>query len=1180
MRGFKSFGRKTVSLRFSKGLTAVVGANGSGKSNVLDAICFTLGILSAKFVRAGSFSDLIYNPGSPGAEKAAEYARVTLHYDNSDRTIPIDSDDLVISRQVDREGHGVYRLNGRLTTRTEILDILSMVGIDPEGYNIVPQGELSRIIRLSHEERRQLIEKIAGIATYDEKKERALKELEEVNQNLARISDRVKLAKDDLDRLEKEKTDAVRWQQAEKEIRNLQASLIFGQLTRDRLALQDVSARLEEKKKQLAELETNEMSISKASDDLSNRVAEIEPVLAKNETDLEEIQIKTLELRQEISESENASKLIQEKINSNLDQIKSLEEKLPNLKRTTENTLNDIKFLEDRKKSVLKKIEDANGILETLSEQISGIDDEFGKKRTKLDSIVIEINAFNTELSRNAAKQEILSREKAYTEEETARLSKLKQESEKNSIIIKDEIDSLRKEQEQSHSRIADSRMELERTSNEISTIEKQLQEMDLTIRKVREELIRIRTRIDALREARMYLSHGRRAAIKEILKVKERENPEGICGTVADLVEVPARYSIAVEASAGSRLAYIVTKTEEDAARLVELLKQTRTGRASFLPLDTLRGGTRPEYPKQKGVIGLAKDLITFDKKYESAIDYIFGRTLVVEDLNVARSLKHTELRRVTLEGDIIEPTGLITGGFYGKGKLTTEKRTSAGLEEELNGFQDARNSLSEKLQRLTKLKSDLGEHVNAYEKQLEVSAVQLSDRSNKIKELGQIVNNTQNELSSKNGRLQEVNNELSNLNGVLGKLKDKISQLSSQEKSLRELLDTSEASKIGGMAKEKENELVQLNNELNRIEISIAQNLGKIEQLTPQNDEAKKLIDQFRAAAPSLQSQFETNQAKLDTLNEELKTVLAGREQIKLEVDSLKKELIDNKNSAREVSKKLSTLRREINTLQMDINGLGIRKEHLESEIASGEKRIQEFPEFQSILPREADEEVTSERIRMLREEQASLGNVNMKAIEQFDAIASRYDEIVKKREKVLQEKISVLEFMEKIEREKIKKFMETFNDISDNFREIFNYLSQTIRAELVIENAEQPLLGGIAIKARTSGMEVSNIEALSGGEKSLTALALIFAIQKHQPAPFYVLDEIDAFLDEVNAVRVADLLKELSKSSQFIVVTLKQAVMSRADSLIGISKNTDTGISNIVSANIEDFTKASVA
>jgi chromosome segregation protein len=262
------------------------------------------------------------------------------------------------------------------------------------------------------------------------------------------------------------------------------------------------------------------------------------------------------------------------------------------------------------------------------------------------------------------------------------------------------------------------------------------------------------------------------------------------------------------------------------------------------------------------------------------------------------------------------------------------------------------------------------------------------------------------------------------------------------------------------------------------------------------------------------------------------------------------------------------------------MDISGHSIRKEHLESEITSGEKRIQEFPEFRSASAGGADEEVTSEKIRMLKEEQTALGSVNMKAIEQYETVKMRYDEIVTKREKVLQEKTSILEFMEKIEREKVRKFMETFNDISNNFKEIFDYLSQTIRAELVIENPEQPLLGGIAIKVKTSGMEVSNIEALSGGEKSLTALALIFAIQKHQPAPFYVLDEIDAFLDEVNAVRVADLLKELSKSSQFIVVTLKQAVMSRADSLIGISKNTETGISNIVSANIEDLTKASAA
>jgi chromosome segregation protein len=677
-----------------------------------------------------------------------------------------------------------------------------------------------------------------------------------------------------------------------------------------------------------------------------------------------------------------------------------------------------------------------------------------------------------------------------------------------------------------------------------------------------------------------MYLSHGRRAAIKEILKVKEKENPEGICGTVADLVEVPARFSIAVEAAAGSRLAYVVTRTEDDAAKLVELLKKTRTGRASFLPLDALKGGTPAAYPKQKGVIGLARDLISYDKKYEPAIDYIFGRTLVVEDLHVARSLKQTELRRVTLDGDVIEPTGLMTGGYFGKGKLTTEKRTLVGLEEEMKGFQEARNSVSENLQKLTKLKSDLAERINVDERKLEVTSVQLTDKTNRMKELDNVLGNTRNELNSKNERIREVNDELTNLNGVLEKLKDNLSQLTSQEESLKKKLDTSEASKVGEMVKQKESDLTQLNAELNKIEISIAQNLGKIEQLTPQTDEVKKLIDQARATTPALQADFETKQTRLDALNEQLKSATSERDGAKLEVDSLKKELTDNRNSARDASKKLSALRRQVAALQMDISGHSIRKEHLESEIASGEKRIQEFPEFNSTSSGEADEEVTSEKIRMLREEEASLGSVNMKAIEQYDAVKIRYDEIVTKREKVLQEKTSILEFMEKIEREKIRKFMETFNDISNNFMEIFNYLSQTIRAELVIENPEQPLIGGIAIKVRTSGMEVSNIEALSGGEKSLTALALIFAIQKHQPAPFYVLDEIDAFLDEVNAVRVADLLKELSKSSQFIVVTLKQAVMSRADSLIGISKNTETGISNIVSANIEDLIKASAA
>jgi chromosome segregation protein len=1180
LKGFKSFGKRTVSLRFSNGLTTVVGANGSGKSNVLDAICFTLGILSAKFVRAGSFSDLIYNPASPSPEKPAEYARVTLHFDNSDRKIPIDTNDIVMSRQVDRQGHGVYRLNGRLTTRTEITDILSMVGIDPEGYNIVPQGELARIIRLSQEERRQLIEKIAGIATYDEKRERALKELEEVNQNLQRVNDLVRLVKEDFERLEKEKDGATRWLNIDKEIKNLQGSLLHAQLTRAKLSLDEVMKRLETKNSELGKLKNDQDNTTNIHDTLSNRITEIEHSLAGRESELEIAQTKILELRQELSETGNTSNLLQEKIRSNSSQLKSLEEKLPNLKRITENTWNEIKLLDDRKKSLLKTIEDTAETIKELSTQISGLDTQFNKKREQLDSVLQNINESNSELERNDARRQILAREKTYLQQETLKLTKLKEGSETSHTTITREIQALKKDQEDSMNKLKTAQYETERLSEELSSTKKQLEETETIIKKARDELIRIRARMDAFREVRMHLSHGRRAAIAEILKLKNQGSFRGIYGIVADLIKVSPEYSIAIEASAGYRLSYVVTKTEDDAARLVEFLKKNKTGRASFLPLDSLKRENPIESPKDKGVIGLAKDLITYNREIEPAIEYVFGRTLVVRDLEVARSLKHAQLHRVTLDGDIIEPTGLITGGFYRKGRQAAEGLSLPKLQEELKGIEDTRRILSDRLQKLNSLKSDSGESINANERRLEVTAVQLAGKSTKAKELEQTISSAEDELESKSKRLEEVLKEITNLDNKIDDLKRHMSEFASQEKNLRILLDTSEASKIGSIIKNKENELDRLNDELKKIEILIAQNMGKIEQLTPQTEETKRLIDEVRSLIPSLQSELETKQTKLDAINEQLSNDTNEIERMKNEVDGFKKELTERRAASRESSKKLNATREEINTLQMDISGLTIRKEDLGNEIASAEKRIQEFPEFQLVSTQEANEEEVSERIRILKDEQTALGNVNMKAIEQYNSTKNRYDEATSKRDRVLQEKTAILEFMEKLEREKVKKFMETFNDISNNFREIFNYLAPTIRAELTIENPDQPLLGGIAIKVRTAGMEAANIEALSGGEKSLTALALIFAIQKHQPAPFYVMDEIDAFLDEVNAVRVADLLKELSKNSQFIVVTLKQAVMARSDSLIGISKSAETGISNIVSANIEKFTKQAIA
>jgi chromosome segregation protein len=909
---------------------------------------------------------------------------------------------------------------------------------------------------------------------------------------------------------------------------------------------------------------------------LSNRITEIERYLTSRESELDAAQSRILELRQQVSETGSSSNLIQEKIRSNSSQLKSLEEKLPNLKKTTENAWNEIKLLDDRKKSFLKTIEDITGDIKELSAQISGLDEEFDKKRGKLDSIMSNINELNSELARNNARQQILTREKAYLNQEISKLAKLKEDSERSHITVKNEMNLLRKEQEDSINTLATANTDAERLSGDLSSTEKQLKETDAIIKKIRDELIRIRARMDALREVRMHLSHGRRAAIVEILRLKTQGSFHGIYGIVADLIKVPSEYSVAIEASAGYRLSYIVTKTEDDAARLVDYLKKNKIGRASFLPLDSLKMGTQMESPKEKGVIGLAKDLISFEDEIEPAIEYVFGRTLIVRDLDVARSLRHTQLRRVTLDGDIIEPTGLITGGFYRKGKQVDERQNLPKLEEELKGIEETRKALYDKLQRLSNLKSGSDESINTNERKLEVTGVQLSEKNNKANELEQTISSTENELESKRKRLEEVTKEIANLENVIEESKSHIAELVSQEQRLRTLLDTSEASKIGMAMENKENELARLNDELKKVEISIAQNMGKIEQLAPQTEETKRLIDEVRSLIPSLQSELETKQAKFDVLNEELGKVSRERERFREDVDTFRRELTEKKAASRESSKKLNAVREEINSLQMDMTGLGIRREDLGSEIASFEKRIQEFPEFQSPTIQETDEEEISERIRILKEEQTALGSVNMKAIEQYDSTKSRYDEAISKRDKVLQEKTAILEFMEKLEREKVKKFIDTFNDISNNFRDIFNYLAPSIRAELAIENPEQPLLGGIAIKVRTAGMEVANIEALSGGEKSLTALALIFAIQKHQPAPFYVMDEIDAFLDEVNAVRVADLLKELSKNSQFIVVTLKQAVMTRADSLIGISKNADTGISNIVSANIEEFTK----
>ncbi|MEE9565105.1 MAG: chromosome segregation protein SMC [Candidatus Hydrothermarchaeaceae archaeon] len=1173
LRNFKSFRR--ISIPIPLGFTAVVGPNGTGKSNIVDAICFVLGRSSSKSLRAERFSDLIFNGGKKG--KPATKASVSLYIDNAARNIPINSKEVKISRTIDLSGNSVYRLNRKRTTRNEILDLLSVANVHPDGHNIVLQGDVTRIIDMSPVERRETIDEIAGIAEYDEKKRKALRELEKVSSNISHAGAVLREVKGQMQKLETEKTDALRHEHLKGEIRTKKGTV----LSSKHLKISEDMKRLKVRGKEQEErVEKLQRYMSTLADKLGVKRKEVEnlnsTIVLKEETEHFSVFKEVEKIKNELKYREDRLDAIKDDVNLLEDRKAAAREEIEAAKRDIDEHIAQNKELESGVGKAEKEILKLKGQVKDAYADISKVDKTSAGLREKLETLqlsldekrenLLEIERKNALLTEKNAQKDTLYTELATDIKEKRLKLKGIEESIKTAEARKKEIDEKSQKNEFKKRELVDRSAELKGEIGKLNTV----------LQLKRDAFARLDAKYKALEHIRQKrLSFNK--AVDEILKLKDEGKIKGIYGPISALGKVNQRFSKALEVAAGRGTEFIVVEDDRTAEACIDHLKKNRIGRATFLPLKNLR----PIKPSEKAAKlakrshGFAFELVEFNKKFELAFALVFRNTVVVKDVEFARKAGIGDVRMVTLDGDLIEPSGMMSGGFYvpkgiGFEEVDTTKMEVDALRKEIEKLEKNREVL---------LKEDA--RVNQELEEIGTSEVEAAREMEALKERIKALSETRDDITdyaaekeaSKNqirAQMKEFKKDLKKDGTVIEELRAQVSALGSDKKDVEEKLSESKAEKIIKDIRALETKIFAIEREREGIKTQISLNNSRINEILKPN--ITKLERELKGIDLSMKEKSETLKdadSGRKEFERELSNVRRKEDEVLREIKRLKDKRAFFIKSISLIGNKRNAFEEELDGVKKGIELSNIEMARLETKLETVAEELKEFSDLDIELLVPIDTIEMEKEIVKMEVEMASLEPINMRAVEDYEEIKEKFEGLDIGMEKLLSERDSINRLIGEIEHRKKAVFMEVFENIAMNFRRIFSQLSEGGTADLLLDE-EAPLDGGLQIRAMPEGKNPQYIELMSGGEKTLTALSFIFAIQRYQPAPFYIMDEIDMFLDDSNVEKISDLVRESSKEAQFVVVSLKDNMMTSANQLFGVS--IDEGVSKLVGVELE--------
>lgn len=1156
IHGFKSFANKTEMV-FGNEYNCILGPNGSGKSNIGDAICFVLGRTSAKSMRAEKSSNLLWNGGIKKKEPASK-GFVSIHFDNSAKEFPVPEEEVVVSRIISKDGNSKYKLNGKTVTRNEILDTMSAARIYPDGYNIVLQGDITRFVEMPTTERRKIIEEISDISVYEEKKHKAMLELDKVDNQLKESDIILTERKTHLRELKTDRDQALRFKELKERINSNKATYLDIQIKEKEKVKDELTKQINELQSKVTVSEKNAFQIR---DQINNKKEQIKQLNREIESKGEKEQVRVHKEIEKLKEDLARDKTRFSMLKEELGKLAQRKEELKKENKETEDKIGEMrKQAEEQRKELSKKAQQ----LQEFESKISSF-----KKKNQMDNLgdlekEIEekdklIEQKQDEIQKLRLEQQNLLREKDRMEfqlnsldEQISKVAQVEQEN-------KDQIKSLKDKKEIFKS----STLKLNQCLELDSSMAAQINQQRKKISTLQETLGKLTAQSMAAREG---LSLN--MAVKRILERKGKV--KGIHGTIAELGKVKRGYALAMESAAGGKSNFIVVDDDKIAAECIKYLKENKFGTASFIPLNKIKSvditaGDRA-LTKEKGVHGFAIDLIDFDSRFKNAFSNALGNTLVVDHVDRCREIGIGKIRMVTLDGDLAEFSGIMKGGF--KDKRAThfsEKESMEDLEnceKEISSSQsqieelERRRELNDKeIERLRKLKIDVESEVLKLEKTLHLGDSDLDASKDKKKELAVGLKEIENKLSVLQKQIAETNKLLADLKIHKQQSREKVSTL--KDPSLLAQLSAFEESK----RKIREEQIFienEIKNTESRIKEQFSADINKIGEILKQQEKEDK---RFREEMEALKTNVSVKEDELKVKEKEsaefyalYKGLFSQRDKLSTEISKMEEEVEKFRDKGRGV--------------EIELNKYSLKNAENNAKMAG---LLQEFEQYKTapLLKSKSEEELKSE-IEKFERMLANMSSVNMKALEIYEQVETEYNALLEKKNKLAVEKDEVVKMMGEIESKKKGQFMKTFEVINKNFQRIFSLISHKGTAFLDLENEKNPFDAGVEIKVKLVGNRYMDMKSLSGGEKSLTTLAFIFSIQEHCPASFYILDEIDAALDKSNSEKLSRLVREYVNRAQYLVISHNDSVISEADNLYGISMD-EFGISKVTTLRV---------
>ncbi|MFC0328753.1 chromosome segregation protein SMC [Paenibacillus sepulcri] len=1178
LAGFKSFADKTE-LEFVQGITAVVGPNGSGKSNISDSIRWVLGEQSAKSLRGGKMEDIIF--AGSDARKAVNFSEVSLTLDNADNALPLEFNEVTVTRRVHRSGDSEYMINKQPCRLKDITELFMDTGIGKEAYSIIGQGRIEEILSTRSEDRRGIFEEASGIVKYKSRKREAQRKLDDTEQNLLRIHDLVSELEDQVEPLRVQSEKAVSFKQFKEQLKTSEISMYVHNIQAVHTSWSEASVRM-------AKLQEEQLALSTVVSKHDALLEKDRQKLRELEAALDQLHGAMLQYSEDYEKCEGYGEVLKER-KRNLEQnrsqleasITAQNERISQLAREEAEFRGKAASLDNDLQTLRAKLASEEARLLGTAASASG-DAEESLKSELLD-VLSSMAQLRNEIRYAVQQEEALQRrmerlgeEHAKWREQNGKLTVRKAELEQKLEATLAEITTLRNR--------------YIHEGEQLQSGQKLLEEAQASTRKWEQKLEALRSRRDTMKEMQDDLD-GFMQGVREVLKASRRTSGGlvGVHGAVAELVRVPEKVELAVETALGGALQHVVMEDEKSARTAIAFLKQRQLGRATFLPLDVIRGRNIPDHDKRmiesiEGFVGVAAELVSCEPRYSSIINNLLGNVLLAETLEHANRIAakcQYRFRVVTLEGDVVNAGGSMTGGSLQKkgANLLGRQRQIEQLSEELKTTDDQLVKLRDKISDLRKEQSIRNQNVDDLRAQGEQRRI---EEQHVRAELQQLDNENRHLVEQR--QLFDADNvgqqaERENIAKSEAAARERLAELTLEEAKLQEAIRIAETRrKEGETAKE------QLQDQLTDLKIAVAKTDQEKNSFEDQAARVRSDIGRAKQELAGLRDMLARQEEDAGQHAEESVRQIEQLNHLKLQKDScseqtdikrsqraeLIRELEEGESETKEQRSQLRSVDDQLRQTEIAANRLDVELDNLLRKLSEEYELSYELAKERYPVPEDVQE--TQNQVRELKRRISALGEVNLGAIEEYERVKERFTFLNDQKNDLIEAKTTLYHVIREMDEEMSKRFRTTFEAIRGHFVIVFAKLFGGGRADLIMVEPERVLDSGIDIVAQPPGKKLQNLQLLSGGERALTAIALLFAILQVKPVPFCVLDEVEAALDEANVSRFAQYLREFSELTQFIVVTHRKGTMEEADVLYGVTME-EGGVSKLVSVRLED-------